>query len=85
MRDGDSLYLVGHDTLDWQTGSDWRSVRQEASAAGAVLAVREWTPYGVNPSGLYDEIEIHDGLTLRYNKALNSVGCKLVNTWNNSG
>jgi len=54
LRDGESLYLIGYDTLGWQTDSDWwyvlpdalGSVRQEADAAGAVTAVREWTPYG---------------------------------------
>jgi len=54
LSDGDSLYLIGYDTLGWQTGADWTfvlpdalgSVRQEADGAGAVIAVREWTPYG---------------------------------------
>ncbi|MEJ5312525.1 MAG: RHS repeat-associated core domain-containing protein [Anaerolineae bacterium] len=54
LGDGDSLYLIGYDTLGWQTGDNWTfvlpdalgSVRQETDAAGAVIAVREWSPYG---------------------------------------
>jgi len=54
LRDGDSLYLVGHDTLGWQSGADWAyaipdalgSVRQETNASGNVVAIREWSPYG---------------------------------------
>ncbi len=54
LRDDNSLYLVGHDTLGWQTGADWSyalpdalgSVRQETNAAGAVTIAREWSPYG---------------------------------------
>ncbi len=54
LRDGDSMYLVGHDTLGWQTGADWAyalpdalgSVRQETDADGDVTAAREWSPYG---------------------------------------
>jgi len=49
LRDGDSLYLVGHDTLGWQTGADWAyalpdalgSVRQETDASGNAVAIRE--------------------------------------------
>jgi len=41
LYDGRYTYLIGHDTLGWQTGSDWRfvlpdalgSVRQELDAA----------------------------------------------------
>lgn len=59
MSDGESRYLIGYDTLGWQTGSDWRfalpdalgSVRQEADGAGAVTAVREWSPYGEEVGG----------------------------------
>ncbi|HPD41718.1 MAG TPA: hypothetical protein P5195_08160 [Anaerolineae bacterium] len=40
LSDGESRYLIGYDTLGWQTGSDWRfvlpdalgSVRQELDA-----------------------------------------------------
>ena len=54
LSDGDSLYLIGYDTLGWQSGADWTfvlpdalgSVRQETDAAGAVSAAREWSPYG---------------------------------------
>ena len=54
LSDGDSLYLIGYDTLGWQRGDDWTfvlpdalgSVRQETDATGAVTAVREWSPYG---------------------------------------
>ncbi len=62
LSDGDSLYLIGHDTLGWQTddglapseAEGWMfvlpdalgSVRQETDAASAVTAVREWSPYG---------------------------------------
>jgi len=52
---GDALYLVGHDTLGQYVGSAWAyylpdalgSVRQTVNAAGAVVSVREWSPYGV--------------------------------------
>jgi hypothetical protein len=55
LSDGDSLYLIGYDTLGWQSGDDWTyvlpdalgSVRQETDATGAVTAAREWSPYGV--------------------------------------
>ncbi|MEJ5312589.1 MAG: RHS repeat-associated core domain-containing protein, partial [Anaerolineae bacterium] len=54
-----SLYLIGYDTLGWQSGDDWTfvlpdalgSVRQETDAAGAVSAVREWSPYGEEIGG----------------------------------
>ena len=54
LSDGESLYLIGYDTLGWQSGTAWTfvlpnalgSVRQETDAAGAVTAVREWSPYG---------------------------------------
>jgi len=54
LSDGDSLYLIGYDTLGWQSGTAWTfvlpdalgSVRQETDAAGAVTAAREWSPYG---------------------------------------
>jgi len=54
LSDGDSLNLIGYDTLGWQRGADWTfvlpdalgSVRQETDAAGAVTAAREWSPYG---------------------------------------
>ncbi len=59
LSDGDSLYLIGYDTLGWQRGDDWTfvlpdalgSVRQETDGAGAVIAVREWTPYGEEIGG----------------------------------
>jgi len=59
LRDGDSLYLVGHDTLGWQSGADWTyaipdalgSVRQETGATGIVTDVREWSPYGEELGG----------------------------------
>jgi RHS repeat-associated protein len=59
LSDGESLYLVGYDTLGWQRGADWTfvlpdalgSVRQETDAAGAVTAVREWSPYGEEVGG----------------------------------
>jgi RHS repeat-associated protein len=55
LSDGEALYLVGHDTLGWTDGATWRytlpdalgSIRQTVDAAGAVVSVREWTPYGV--------------------------------------
>ncbi len=54
LSDGESTYLIGYDTLGWQTGSDWRfvlpdalgSVRQETDADGGVTAAREWSPFG---------------------------------------
>ncbi|HOV47457.1 MAG TPA: hypothetical protein PLM06_02345 [Anaerolineae bacterium] len=62
LSDGDSLYLIGYDTLGWQNADElapseaegWTfvlpdalgSVRQETDAASAVTAVREWSPYG---------------------------------------
>jgi len=60
LSDGESLYLIGYDTLGWQNGDDWTfvlpdalgSVRQETDAAGAVTAVREWSPYGVEVGGV---------------------------------
>ena len=59
LSDGESLYLIGYDTLGWQNGDDWTfvlpdalgSVRQETDAAGAVTAVREWSPYGEELGG----------------------------------
>jgi len=59
LSDGESLYLIGYDTLGWQTGTDWTfvlpdalgSVRQETDAAGAVTAAREWSPYGEEIGG----------------------------------
>ena len=63
LRQGETRYLVGHDTLGWNDGAGWTyplpdalgSVRQvlvlsEAEgtdAAGAVTSSREWTPFGV--------------------------------------
>jgi len=55
LREGDNLYLVGHETLGAWDGATWAyhlpdalgSVRQEVDGAGAVTAAREWTPYGV--------------------------------------
>jgi hypothetical protein len=29
LSDGDSLYLIGYDTLGWQTGTDWTFVLQK--------------------------------------------------------
>jgi len=59
LSDGESLYLIGYDTLGWQTGTDWTfvlpdalgSVRQETDVAGAVTAAREWLPYGEELGG----------------------------------
>ena len=59
LSDGDSLYLIGYDTLGWQTGTAWTfvlpdalgSVRQETDADGVVTAVREWSPYGEELGG----------------------------------
>jgi len=59
LSDGESTYLIGYDTLGWQTGSDWRyvlpdalgSVRQETDADGAVTAAREWSPFGEEVGG----------------------------------
>jgi RHS repeat-associated protein len=75
LSDGESLYLIGYDTLGWQRGDGlapseaegWTfvlpdalgSVRQElvlseaegTDAAGAVTAVREWSPYGEEVGG----------------------------------
>ncbi|MEM3433740.1 MAG: RHS repeat-associated core domain-containing protein [Candidatus Methanomethyliaceae archaeon] len=52
-------YLLGYETLGWAEGGVWRyvlpdargSVRQAADAAGAVVRVREWEPYGVEVGG----------------------------------
>jgi hypothetical protein len=57
LSDGDSLYLVGYDTLGWEEGSSWTfalpdalgSVRQETSITGTVVMTREWTPFGSLP------------------------------------
>jgi len=54
-----NLYLIGHETLGWWDGTTWAyilpdglgSVRQAADAAGAVVRVREWTPYGEEVGG----------------------------------
>jgi hypothetical protein len=59
LTDGAKLYLVGHDTLGWEDGAGWTyavpdalvSVRQAVDAAGAVVAAREWSPYGVESGG----------------------------------
>jgi RHS repeat-associated protein len=59
LSDGESLYLIGYDTLGWQTDDDWTfvlpdalgSVRQETGATGAMTAVREWSPYGEELGG----------------------------------
>jgi RHS repeat-associated protein len=67
LSDGDSLYLIGYDTLGWWDGSTWTfalpdalgSVRQElvlsggegTDATGTVTAAREWSPYGVEVGG----------------------------------
>ena len=59
LSDGESLYLIGYDTLGWQNGDGWTfalpdalgSVRQETDAASAVTAVREWSPYGEEVGG----------------------------------
>jgi RHS repeat-associated protein len=59
LSDGDALYLVGHETLGWTDGATWRytlpdalgSIRQTVDAAGAVVSVREWDPYGVEVGG----------------------------------
>lgn len=59
LSDGESLYLIGYDTLGWQTGADWTfvlpdalgSMRQETDATGAVTAAREWSPYGEELGG----------------------------------
>jgi len=53
------LYLIGHETLGWWDGAAWAyilpdglgSVRQAADGAGAVVRVREWTPYGEEVGG----------------------------------
>ncbi|MFQ6102579.1 MAG: RHS repeat domain-containing protein, partial [Anaerolineae bacterium] len=55
LRQGDNLYLVGHETLGEWDGATWAyhlpdalgSVRQAVDGAGAVTAAREWTLYGV--------------------------------------
>jgi RHS repeat-associated protein len=55
LRGGETLYLVGHETLGRWDGTAWAyhlpdalgSVRQATDAAGAVTAARQWTPYGV--------------------------------------
>jgi len=63
LSDGESLYLIGYDTLGWQTGDElapseaegWTfvlpdalgSVRQQANITGTVTAAREWSPFGV--------------------------------------
>ena len=54
-----NLYLIGHETLGWWDGTTWAyilpdglgSVRQAADGAGAVVRVREWTPYGEEVGG----------------------------------
>jgi hypothetical protein len=50
-----ALYLVGHDTLSYWSGSEWTyhlpdalgSIRQTTDNTGAVTNSREWTPFGV--------------------------------------
>ena len=59
LSDGDVLYLVGHDTLGHWDGDAWQyplpdalgSVRQTVDASAAIVATREWTPYGVEVGG----------------------------------
>jgi RHS repeat-associated protein len=60
LSDGSAVYLVGHDTLGWEDGAgSWTyavpdalgSVRQAVDATAAVVAAREWTPYGVESGG----------------------------------
>ncbi|MEJ5312591.1 MAG: RHS repeat-associated core domain-containing protein [Anaerolineae bacterium] len=59
LSDGESLYLIGYDTLGWQNGVTWTfvlpdalgSVRQETDGAGVVTATREWSPYGEELGG----------------------------------
>jgi RHS repeat-associated protein len=54
-----NLYLIGHETLGWWDGVAWAyilpdalgSVRQAADGGGAVVRVREWTPYGEEVGG----------------------------------
>jgi RHS repeat-associated protein len=59
LSDGDKRYLVGHDALGWEDAGGWTyavpdalgSVRQAVDAAGAVVAARAWSPYGVAVGG----------------------------------
>jgi len=59
LSDGDTLYLVGHETLGQYAGGAWAyylpdalgSVRQATDGAGAVVSAREWSPYGVELGG----------------------------------
>jgi len=59
LSDGDTLYLVGHETLGQFADSAWTyylpdalgSVRQATDGVGAVVSSREWTPYGVEIGG----------------------------------
>ena len=59
LRQGETRYLVGHDTLGWHNGEGWTyslpdalgSVRQATDATGVVRATREWTPFGVAVGG----------------------------------
>ena len=59
LSNGDTLYLVGHETLGQFVGGEWSyhlsdalgSVRQAADGTGAVTTAREWTPYGVEVGG----------------------------------
>jgi RHS repeat-associated protein len=59
LSDGDVLYLVGHETLGQFADDAWTyylpdalgSVRHETDADAAVVAAREWTPYGVEIGG----------------------------------
>jgi RHS repeat-associated protein len=54
-----TTYLVGLETLGYASGGAWAyilpdalgSVRQVVDAAGAVVRVREWTPYGEEVGG----------------------------------
>ena len=59
LSEGDTRYLLGHDTLGWEAAGNWTyalpdalgSVRHATDGAGAVVAAREWTPYGVELNG----------------------------------
>ena len=59
LATGNTLYLVGHETLGQYVGSAWTyylpdalgSVRQATDGAGAVVSAREWSPYGVEAGG----------------------------------
>jgi len=59
LATGNTLYLVGHETLGQYVGSAWTyylpdalgSVRQATDGAGAVVSAREWSPYGEELGG----------------------------------